>query len=222
MVTECTMDDILVIDSETTGLFERRNVVLQLGVVDGHGNIMIDAMYRPAHIQSWGGASRIHGIYPDDVRELQTFIQNKMNGRQRLESLMSDAKCIIGYNTSFDLTMLYNSGLRYEIPDTVQIIDVMYDFAPVYGEYPDWLCGEAKWQKLCVAASYCNYKGNGAWHNAIADCKATLHVFRCMYQAGYYRNILDILDFPYNIQYSEISRQNAIRRAKFSNARVKS
>ena len=98
-----------------------------------------------------------------------------------INTLLCGAKKIIGYNTSFDIGFLANNGVC--VPQDAEIVDVMADFAPIYGEYSEHY-GDYKWQKLTTAASYYGYDWNchpyGA-HNSLADCYATLYVYNKIY-----------------------------------------
>ena len=62
----------------------------------------------------------------------------------------------------------------------VQVIDVMRNFAPVYGEINPKR-GGYKWQNLTTCAQYYKYNwGNDKAHGALADTKATLYCFKKM------------------------------------------
>ncbi len=193
---ELTLSEIFVLDTETTGLpgSGRKERVLQVGAVDGTGAVLIDQLYKPGNLKSWPGAQAIHGISYEDVRELPTFVQSN-NGRKLLNTLVEKARCIVFYNASFDIEMLENSGFRWNIDDSEKlIIDVMKDFAIIYGEYSDWY-DDYKWQKLSKAAQYYYYKSKKRWHYALSDCMATLHVFLSMYNDEFYKDKINIIDF---------------------------
>jgi DNA polymerase-3 subunit epsilon len=56
-------------------------------------------------------------------------------------------------------------------------------FAPVYGEWDEYH-GNWKWQKLSTAAAYYGYEwGDECAHDALADCRATLYVWKKLKEA---------------------------------------
>jgi DNA polymerase-3 subunit epsilon len=164
-----------IIDTETTGLDAVQNELLQVSIIDSEGNIMFDSYFRPC-ASSWDDARAVNGISPDMVQDAPRISDRiaEING------ILASAGTIIGYNTSFDLDFLENNGLI--LPEDVEIIDVMQDFAHIYGEWSEYH-GGYKWQKLTTAAAYYGYDWNsrpeGA-HNSLADCFATLFVFQKM------------------------------------------
>lgn len=57
------------------------------------------------------------------------------------------------------------------------VIDVMQDFADIYGEWSDKY-GCNKWQKLTKCATYYGYDWeNDTAHDSLADCRATLYCY---------------------------------------------
>ena len=164
-----------IIDTETTGLDAVQNELLQVSIIDSEGNIMFDSYFRPC-ASSWDDAQAVNGISPDMVQNAP-HISDRI---AEINGILASAGTIIGYNTSFDLDFLENNGLI--LPEDVEIIDVMQDFARIYGEWSEYH-GGYKWQKLTTAAAYYRYdwssRPEGA-HNSLADCFATLFVFQKM------------------------------------------
>ena len=164
---------IIVFDTETTGLSPETDEILQISVIDGHGSTMIDQLVRPIFKEEWPKAQEVHHIAPADLLDKPTAMQVAPDVIQIFRS----AKTWVAYNGQFDLGFLEKWGVVPD-PDT-EIIDVMREFAPIYGEPGRF--GGFKWQKLCVAANYYCYDwGPEGAHNALADCRATLHVYRSM------------------------------------------
>ena len=92
--------------------------------------------------------------------------------------LRTKSKNDLRYNTYFDIKFLENSGVIFRTE--TDVVDVMRDFAVIYGKWSDYF-EEYKWQKLTTAARYYGYDWKsipeGA-HNSLADCYATLFVYR--------------------------------------------
>lgn len=82
---------------------------------------------------------------------------------------------LIGYNLlQFDLEFLRCAGVN--IPDNLEVYDVMLEFAPIYGEWRERYQNYA-WQKLSVCAGFYRYRGTGEYHDSLEDVRATLHWF---------------------------------------------
>lgn len=165
----------IVIDTETTGLNPEMDELLQVSIIDSDGNALFNSYFKPC-VGSWGAAECVNGITPEMVQNAPT-ISEKI---AEINEIVTKADEIIGYNICFDVNFLKNSGLI--LPQNVEIVDVMAEFAPIYGEWSDYY-GDYKWQKLVIAADYYGYdwssQPEGA-HNSLADCYATLFVFEKM------------------------------------------
>lgn len=93
-------------------------------------------------------------------------------------AILQGAERVIGYNTQFDLSMLAAVGAS--LPKDTPVVNVMLDFAPIYGEYNEEH-GSYRWQKLTVCADYYNYDwGSDTAHDSLADCRATLFCYQKM------------------------------------------
>lgn len=164
--------DIICLDTETTGVYGN-DEILQLSVINGNGEVLFNELLRPKNVAEWPGAEAIHGISPDMVTGKPTIDQYM----PQLNSIMSAAKLIIGYNLQFDLGFLRRAGIEW--PKETQTFDVMTEFAEIYGEWNNYF-RDYKWQKLCVCAEYFGYEGNGNFHDSLEDIRATLFCYYAM------------------------------------------
>lgn len=164
----------IILDTETTGLRAGEDELLQISIIDDSGEVLIDQYLQPS-VEEWPEAAAINHIYPDMVRNCPHVWDPAVH--DRIQRVLDDADLIIGYNTQFDLGFLLAAG--FEIPAVTQI-DVMLEFAEVYGEYNEEY-GSYKWQKLKTAAAYYGYNWDVAdAHNSLGDCYATLFVYNEM------------------------------------------
>ena len=162
------LDEILIFDTETTGIFPDSEEILELAIVNGCGDILFNERFKTAHKKSWPKAQEINGISPEDVKDCKTLAEYL----PQLQEIFDKPKIIAGYNVGFDLKFIHAAGIKTNAPG---IIDVMKRFADSRGIY-DEKHGHNKWFKLEEAAKYYNYQFEP--HGALEDCKATLFVLK--------------------------------------------
>lgn len=101
------------LDTETTGLDESSEVI-QLGVIDGCGNVLIDTL-----IQCQGDVSKdasyIHGITKEDLHEAPYWPEVHW----KLLDVLGKADKVYIYNSEFDLKLLRQTADLYklEVPE---------------------------------------------------------------------------------------------------------
>lgn len=167
--------DVIAIDIETTGLNLIEDELLQISIIDGEGRTLYNSFLKPMYVSEWTEAMKINHITPDMVADSPNIYEEM----PKINSILRHAKKIIGYNhIGFDIPFLENFGAV--IPEQAEQIDVMLDFALIYGEYNEYY-GDYKWQKLTTCAKYYNYDwGDDKAHDSLADCRATLHCYHAM------------------------------------------
>ncbi len=161
----------IVLDTETTGLNSSADELLQVSIIDSEGNTLFDEYINPLLATHWDNAMAINGITPDMVSDKPNIIEYK----KELNSILNLTDVIVGYNTQFDLSFLSSVGIENK---NAKVVDVMLDFAPIYGEWSENY-GCYKWQKLTTCADYYNYDwGEDNAHNSLSDCRATLFCYQ--------------------------------------------
>lgn len=153
-------------DLETTGVNNELDEVLEITILDGNFNILLNTYVKPIFTTSWKNAEAVHHISYDMVKNKPTLQQLA----PLIKGIFDNADVIVGYNGSFDLGFL--EGL-YSL-ENKQVIDVMELFAPIYGEVSEKY-GDYKWQKLQNCADYFGYKFKT--HDSYEDAKATLYCY---------------------------------------------
>ena len=168
--------DMVVVDVESTGLDCSMNELLQVSIIDGFGNILYDSYLKPVVAKWW--SKNVNGITPDMVEDAPDIIDEI----PKIASILKSAACIVGYNVWFDINFLKEYGC--EINNDANIIDVMEEFAPLYGEWNEkYNC--YKWKNLTTCASYFEYDWKETCaHNSLADCYATLFCYNKMKEIG--------------------------------------
>ena len=123
--------DLIVVDTETTGLYASADELLQVSIIDGDGNTLYNGYFKPEHTESWPKAEEVNHISPEMVANAPS-IQSEIAA---IGNILSRAKTIVGYNTGYDLRFLRAAG--WKRPEGQKIVDVMQDFAPIYGEWSE-------------------------------------------------------------------------------------
>lgn len=67
------MTPTVFIDTETTGLSPGYDEVLQIGIVDDAGRVLLDTLICPTRLTDWPDPQEIHGITPVDVVDAPTL-----------------------------------------------------------------------------------------------------------------------------------------------------
>lgn len=168
---DLAMDDpgsVIVLDTETTGLDPTTDELLSIAIIDGNGTMLLDSLVHPYRVSSWPKAQKVNGISPAMVRDAPSVYQM----RDTVDSILSGARVIVGYNIGFDCDFLARSG--FTVP-MINWCDVMEDFVDVL----DTMSGPGhRWQRLTKCAEHYCY--TFVPHSAIEDARATLHCCRCI------------------------------------------
>ncbi len=157
--------DFVILDTETTGLANRDQVV-QVAMIDGAGTVLMDNVLVRPTIRIPFAASDIHGITDEMVAAAPNFVDVWLDIHKHMQ-----AKRLVIYNAEFDLRMLRQSADAHS-----HTIDLpcsswscaMEMYAAWVGEWNDYH-GNFRWQRL-----------PGGDHSALGDCRATLAVIRKM------------------------------------------
>lgn len=167
--------ETIVIDTETTGLVAGSDEVLQVSIIDDLGNTLYNQLIKPIKATEWSDAERVNHISPEMVKDCPNIYEEM----SKINAILRNAKTLIGYNTSgFDIRFLECFGADFSKIE--KFVDVMFDFAEIYGEWSDYY-ESYKWQKLTTCADYYGYdwKTDKA-HDSLADCRATLFCYKAM------------------------------------------
>ena len=165
-------DEALILDTETTGL-GTNDEVIQLGIVDLHGALLLDTFVRPtAPIGT--EARAIHGI----TDELLTNAPDFSDLYGTIAHLLSN-RPVLAYNAEFDRRLLTQTCAKYGFqPFEVAEWDcVMEKYACFWGERSK--AGHYKSQSLSTACAQQGIRVHGN-HEALKDCLLTLNIVQAM------------------------------------------
>jgi DNA polymerase III subunit epsilon len=155
-------DDWVILDTETTGLYDAE--IVQIGICDLDGKIVLDSLIKPT-IPIPPEVIHIHRITDEMVKNAPIFRQQYS---QIIESL-KDKKVII-YNADFDISILNYCCKLHELKLLglrEKSTCLMEWYAEFCGDWSDYY-KSYKWQPL---------HGN---HSAVGDCLAALEVLKEM------------------------------------------
>lgn len=173
-------DDVVILDTETTGLGRTAGIV-ELSVIALDGSVLFNSLLNPGHPIPVR-ASKVHGIYDDDVSEARLFA----DVFDEVVTILS-GKHVVVYNLNYDCPLLEHVGLDSSIATWDC---AMVQYAAYYGQ---WSPGRAsfRWQCLTDAVSSCVHHRSlhvdqlgFAFHRALGDCYATKFVIESMAMEG--------------------------------------
>jgi DNA polymerase III subunit epsilon len=161
--------DVLYVDTETTGVRYGQDDVIDIGIVDGSGIVLMDQLVKPL-VPVPADSEAVHGISNKDlygsptIADLWKDISKLLNG-----------KLLISYNADFDRQMLFTAGQRRGM---TPILPIRWDcameaFAAFNGELSHHRRG-FKWINLGSAARSLGIDPPA--HRAVADATVCLEV----------------------------------------------
>ncbi|HWQ05284.1 MAG TPA: 3'-5' exonuclease [Longilinea sp.] len=161
------------LDTETTGL-DRDAEIVEIAIVDTHGEILIQSFVKPSKPIP-GDAAAIHGITDEMVQGAPSWPVLW----QSLRGLVTGRPLGL-YNADFDLRLMQQSMSVYRLPwrETFNVIDVMKVYSDYRGEWDSFRRGK-KIFKLEEAGKFFGIPLPNA-HRAAADTLLTRAVFHCM------------------------------------------
>lgn len=156
----------VVLDFETTGLYEEYDEILQVAIIDDKGNALINQLCKPVKVKAWPEAADINGIYPKNVAFCPTFEQI----REYVQDILGRATKIVAYNTDFEKSFLKGHGV-----DPKQFKWAKDPMKTAVQYYNVQKGANKRGVKLSVIAKMTGYKYTP--HDALQDVQATRHVY---------------------------------------------
>jgi DNA polymerase-3 subunit epsilon len=161
--------DVLYVDTETTGVRFNQDDVIDIGIVDGTGRILMDQLVRPM-VAVPSDAAAIHGISNRQLQTAPTIDRIWPDVRAML-----DGKILVSYNCDFDQRMLGFAASRRQLPALRPTTwdCAMEAFAAWNGESSHWRPG-FRWINLETAAGMLGI--DPPTHRAVADALVCLEI----------------------------------------------
>ena len=166
--------DFVVLDTETTGLDARAEIV-ELSIIDKHGNILFDSLINPIG-RIPRDAVQIHGISNADVEHADSWPDVYDGVRNILEG-----RSVAIYNAEYD-TRIIRQTCKFHDLEMIKFnsVCVMLHYAKYWGEW-NYARDNYKWQKLTNAARQQGIEIKNA-HRALGDCMMTLAVMNKLFE----------------------------------------
>ena len=160
--------DVLIVDTETTGLHKRAEVI-EVVAVDTTGNVRFSSFSMPQDPIPIA-ASNIHGLTHPYLKKARAMPWPRV--QVRLAPILEQAQILIAWNAPFDRRMLEQTAARH---------DLQFGFAP------PWRDALRDYKRFCPGLnSYAlenvmkaeSLQFSGRAHRAEADCRAVLSVMQ--------------------------------------------
>ena len=169
-------DDILILDTETTG-FKGNSEVLQVSVIDTNGASRFNEYVLPLNPIP-RDSIKIHGLNEDKLMEYGA--QPWQVYHERFTELTTkSAQAVLVYNLDFDSRLLKQT-CNMQRPQTTFVPYkgrcIMKEYAAYREIKNSW--GNWKWHKLADAAQYEGAKTQPDIHNSLNDCEIVLDLIR--------------------------------------------
>ncbi len=156
-------ENYLILDSETTGL-ESDDEIIELAIIDLHGNTLFHSMFKPTKPIT-PGAYEVHGISNNELKD-----KPRWSEMYKIVHKIIKDKTLLIYNADFDIRMLLQTndlhGVYFDIPNYEC---VMKNYASIHSYYSEKY-KDFKWISLEDATNcYQN-------HRAKDDCLLVLEL----------------------------------------------
>lgn len=161
--------DFVILDTETTGC-DRSDEVVQIGIIDAGGAVLMDTLVKPEKTRRMPKqAMEVHGISMKMLKKAPTFFELF----PQILSSIGD-RWVVCYNDEFDMRLLEQTAEKYDLGNRGCNLNLkskcaMAAYSQFIGarrKYSD----EYAWQRLP--------RHNEQDHKAIDDCHLTLDLIR--------------------------------------------
>lgn len=168
---ELFLEGFVVLDTETTGL-STRDEVIEIGLVDSAGELLLESKVFPRSGQVPAAATRVHGYTIEDLRGAPSWPEVMVELERRLEG-----RRVFAWNAPFDERMVAQSALRWQLKSAVGGFEcAMRAYSAVRG-----VRGSLRLQR---AAQIEGVLVGTQSHTSVDDARLTLAVMTRLRRAG--------------------------------------
>ena len=162
-------EDVLVLDTETTGMGKRAEVI-EVAVVNTRGEMLLDTLVKPKSSAMNPYAQRVHGI-------TSTMLSSAPSWAEVLPELadLADRRTVLAWNAPFDRSMLEQTSRIWDVPHpTWLFVCAMRLYAKGRGIKNRGL------QKVLVDEGLTHLHKDYKSHRALGDTVFVLEVLRAL------------------------------------------
>lgn len=164
-------DDVVILDTETTGL---KGYPIEVAVIGLDGRVLFDKRVKPPEgVMIDIKAQNVHGIHINDLQDCPEWGAVA----DEFYAVVKD-KLVVIYNADFDTGVIQRANNRYDKPMKVTSQCLMEQYAKYNGEWNDYH-GNYRWVKLSQACTAMCIEVENA-HSALGDAKMTLKLLRAL------------------------------------------
>jgi DNA polymerase-3 subunit epsilon len=152
----------VILDTETTGL-ENNDVIVQIGIIDLKGTVLINSLIKPTKKKSIpSAATNVHGITMNMLDNAPSFKDILPDIERAIEG-----KTVLIYNDEYD-TRIINQTCNQDECKALRFKHdcIMKQYSKFVGEWNDYH-GNYRFQRLPSGD-----------HSALGDCLATLKILK--------------------------------------------
>lgn len=167
------------LDTETTGLTDNYDQVIEVAVVDAQGGELFHSLVRHTpEVEIHPRAAIVHGISEEMLKDAPAF----GDIFPQLRDVLQDRHVVI-YNAGFDTRMLMSTARAHGLTEPIGFSSTcaMKLYAQYHGEW-DSRRSSYRWQSLGAALGQCGIRVVGECHRALYDAESTRQVM--LYMAG--------------------------------------